>query len=532
MGFEGQIATIQCGIGGLHTDDPHTIIPISNLVRANNVALRNGLIEKEPGSRRFNATAFGGGVYAAFDWWPDDVTQRLIAVTGAGRVYKMPDYLTQTEITAAGTAPSTLSPSTQTHIMSCGQESAGRAKKFMIFTGKNPVQVVSGDGSTRTDLASPTADWAGSHQPSFGFMHRGRVIAMGNANNPHGIYISDDDDHENFATGGAQYSVYPGEGERLFSGFVYKGRAFLLKYPRGVYFIDDTNPNVTQWYIQKVSSTFGAASAHPAIEVLNDLLCANITGSITSLNATQAFGDVESGDILSRMRCEDFMRKTTSPSGNLDRHALYYEDRKLGLFTYRSAGGMKNDRIMYVDFSMEGNPRVTWSTKDQANCLALMKDVYGVPRPIYGADDGYIYQMDQNDRDVGGSAYTAEFMTPDLDFGQSGPGLADQNKLYKFLELTFESCGRWNAYVEVFIDGKSVETIAFPMSHGPVLGTFRVGKDRVGGRTLHACMKPLHGMGRRIAFRVYNGGYRENFKIASIRVYYRLSGQQQQPRGK
>lgn len=526
--FNGQVATIPLGLGGLHTDDPQTVIPHTDLVLANNVSLGTGLIEKDPGSKKYNRAAIAGGVKAIFDWWPNDVTQRLIAISGAGRVYKLPDIFTQTEIRAAGAAPALLSPNNQTHLLACGMESANRPKKLFVFTGKDPVQVISGDGSTRSNLALPAADWSGSNQPSFAFLHRNRVVALGNPNDPHRIYISDDDDHESFSAGGATYPVYPGQGDRLFSGFVFKGRAFLFKYPQGVYYIDDSaGADPAQWAIREISASFGVASAHPAIEILNDALIANSTGSISSLAATNAFGDVEAGDVLSVLRNESYMRKTTSPQGNLDRHAIYYGDKKRALFTYRSAGSSRNDRILTIDFSQQNNPRVTWSSKDQPTCLSLFKDVYGVQRPAYGSDDGFVYLMDQADRDVGGLAYSGEFQTPHLDFSNGDATLAERNKLFKFLELTFEPTGRWPVNVEIIIDGKISQTIQFQVSYGPVLGDFRMNRDRLSARVPRSTMKKIAGEGRRISFRVYGNGYRQDFRLTSLRVYYKLSGLKQ-----
>lgn len=646
MSYQGDVAIIPLGAGGLHTDDPQTVIDPRKLIRAKNISLGNGVVEKDPGSLKWNQTAYPAGIRAVFDWWPDDVTQRVIVILSNGKVYRSKNIYHQEEITASGSAPSTLTPGNQPHILPCGAESAGRSKKFMIFTGKDAVQVVTGDGTTRSNISSPAADWSGSNQPSFGFMHLNRIVAFGNPNDPHRAYVSDDDDHEQFASGGANMSFYPGEGERLFSGFVYKGRAFLFKYPRGMYYIDDSaGASPTTWIPRKVTSSFGVASAHPAIEAVDDLFLANASGSVTSVGATQAFGDVKSGDILSMLRCESYMRNTTSPNGNLDRWALWYQDKKRLLFTYRSGGGLRNDRIMTIDLSQQQNPRVSWSEKDQPNCLALMKDCYGIERPVCGSEDGFIYQLDRPDRagpstsapgavtaalagagagnlsagdykwkltfvtdygeteagtisatvtvadpstngkaaisaiptdstgrvrnrklyrtTAGGSTYklvttiydnitttytdnvadaslgatapssnntaryTAEFMTPHLDFGYVNQAHANTEKNYDFLELTFEPTGRWNVYVDVFIDGVFSETVTFTPTWGPVLDEFTLDTHRLSGRIPRAQMKPLHGKGRRIAFRVYNSGYLENFRLCDLRVYYRLSGQDQ-----
>jgi len=527
MAYNGPIAIIPLGLGGLNTDDSQIAAPLTSLITAKNCWMVNGLIEKEPGSRRYNATGFDSGVRAVYDWWPDEVTQRLIVVTASGKVWKMKDQFAATEITASGSAPALLTPGFQTHILACGSESAGRTRKLFIYTGKDPVQVISGDDDIRTNLALPPVDWSGTNQPSFGFVHRSRIISLGNSNNRHQIYISDDDNHENYLTDAAQYAVYPGVSERLFTGFVYKNRAFLGKYPSKLYYIDDGNPNILSWGIGVAHESFGVASPHAAVEVLDDLLVANATGSITSLNATQSFGDVEAGDVLANLKNESYMRKTTSPNGTLDRHAIYYSNKKLAMFTYRSAGGVTNDRILYIDATTPSSPKVHWSEKDQPNVLALRKDEFSIERPIYGSEDGYVYLMDQPDRDVGGSAYRMEFQTPHFDFAGGDPVKAEGNKIYQFLEVVFEPTGRWNAYIEVFIDGKYIETIPFKVSRGPVLRDFKLSRDRLTQRIPVSVTKPLHGMGRRISFKVYNEGYRENIRVTKLQVYYKYSGQQQ-----
>lgn len=545
MGFHGQVVTIPLGQGGLHSDDPETSIPISDLILAKNVQLGAGLIEKDFGSKPFNQSLLGASISAAavrafYDWWPNDSLQLVIAVDGNGRVWMMPDGYNQTLIDGAGTAacPTLLNPSRQIHMVAGGSESIGRPRKLFILTGLDVPQVLSGvlalnaNGSRRSAISGPAADWSGSNQPSFMLPHRGRMLALGNANDPHRVYVSDDDSHEDF-TQGVSYPVYPGEGEKLFSALSYKDVVYLFKYPKGVYYIDDSNPNVEQWTIGKISESFGAASAHPACEIINDLLVANATGSITSLSATAAFGNVKAGDVLNNLRVEQYMRRTTSPNGNLDRWALFYEDKKKAYFTYRSSGGSNNDRILILD--MSGGPnvpaRVTWSEKDQPNCLGLVKDIYGVPRPFYGTESGYIMSMEEMDREVNGAAFRGEFQLPHLDFAAGDPARSETKKIFKFLELTFEPTGRWNVYIETYVDGKLVQTIPYQVSKGAVLGDFNLGRSRLTDRTPRSIMKKLYGSGRRISFRVYNEGYRENYRLLSLKVYFKYAGQSQDESG-
>lgn len=548
--FHGNVVTIPLGQRGLRSDDPQTILSIQDLILANDVLCRNGMIEKAPGSAAYNVYPLGDGagnvkgISAFFDWWPTDSAQRIICLCTDGKTRKIVDPYTTGEIT--GTSPAALTKTSQAHFMSCGIESLNRNRKLFLFNGRDSVQVFNGDSTTRAAISKPALDWTGVNQPSFGILHKGRVIAFGNANNPHGLYISSASDHEDFQslTDAAQYPVYPGEGERLFTAFEYKGRIFLGKYPRGIYYIDDSNPNVFEWQVIKVTDSYGVASVHAAASVLDDLMAANATGSVTSLSATQAFGDVKSGDVLTNLRAESFMRTYMSPSGTLDRWALYDADKKLIYFTYRSAGGFQNDRLLVLDVSGEV-PRVTWFSKDQPNCLGLVKDPFLVQRPAYGASDGFLYLMDRPDRAVVNSGlqtpgatglstatssftgYLSEFQTPHMDFAEGDTARAESMKIFKDLELVYVPTGRWNIFVDVFIDGLFMETITFRVSSGAVLGDFRLGRDRLGANVPRSIKKPLHGMGRRISFRVYNSGERHNFKACALRVYFKYSGQKQ-----
>ena len=530
MAYNGSVDTIPLGVGGLHTDDPQPLIPRTNLILARNVTLRQGLIEKEPGSRRYNQSSLGSPIRALYDWWPASFKQRLIAVTAAGAVYciRQPNLLPGSPIVESVDGSEVLKPTKQTHIITGGEELEGRLKKLFILTGQDPIQVISSDNLTeRREITGPAVDWDGTDQPSFMIPIRCRMLALGNRNNPHRIYISDDADHENFASNGAQYSVYPGEGERLFSAFTYKSRVFLLKYPSGAYYVDDTNPDPSAWGIYKVSDSFGAAAAHAALETLDDTLISNATGSVSSVASSQNFGDITAGNILMSLRNESYMRSTTSQAGNLDRWALYYDDRKQALFTYRGAGSLVNNRLLCIDIST-GNARVTWSDKDQMSCLAKRKDITGIQRPMYGAEDGYIYLMEQVDRQVHTTAYRAEFQTPHLDFGDTGGMVVSEaNKIFQHLEVVFEPTGRWNVYVEVWIDGIYSETIPFKVSWGPVLDDFLLDRGKLSGRIPRSIRKPLHGTGRRISLKVYNEGLKENFKLTALRVYWKPSGQQQ-----
>lgn len=545
--YKGQIVPIPLGEIGLYTDDAQTITPPQGFLRCENVEIKNGFIEKSPGSRRWNLNQLpGGGVASFFDWWPDEVTQRMIAVTKDGRVWRFTDAYNFSEVTPTGAAPANLIVSIPPVFVSCGQEQSGSPRKLFIMTGNDPVQVIAADGTTRRNIALPALDWNLRFQPYYAIVFSNRLWAFGNQNFPHLLYASNVTNHEDFQTFGnvLQVNVFPGESERLISASVFKGVLGVVKRPLGVYFIDTTDP--TSPIPQKLIDSFGASSQTSIIQVLDDMWIGNSIGTISSLTATNALGGLQQQDVVKNMKCFRYLSENTNPLSGSDQRALWYEAKKLALFTYHSPSGQFPDRILTVDFQ-SGRPRASFNDKDQPSCMALVKDISFVQRPFYGALDGYIYQMDQEDRNVGGNGennagghgYTMNFQMPYLDFSFVDPRFAETTKNFDFLELTFEPTGNWSLAADVYLDNVYSETIQFSLAQSDLLdqgtamsstsptGSFTLDKSRLSGPGLRSIRRPMHGQGRRVSVRFYQSEYNHNVKVSGVTFYFRLAGNQQ-----
>ncbi|MCK5344178.1 MAG: hypothetical protein KAR20_12280, partial [Candidatus Heimdallarchaeota archaeon] len=258
--YEGNVATIPLGAGGLHTDDPHTVIPVTKLVRAVNISLLYGKIEKDFGSRKWNNTALPDKVRHITDWWPDSVTQRFIAVCDDGKIYKFRHSHYYSEITPDTTAPGVLNTKGFITSTVCGAESTGNDKKIFVFTGNNPIQVISADESERSDISKPAADWEGYNQPFKGIIHRGYLFAFGNENAKYRVYRSASTDHEDFTTTPWSDNVFPGEGDRLVDAAIFKGKLLLFKAPVGVYILNDSDSSAANWFFEKFNESVAASS--------------------------------------------------------------------------------------------------------------------------------------------------------------------------------------------------------------------------------------------------------------------------------
>lgn len=533
MGYKGVIKTIPLGMQGLSGDDPQTTISPSALIRSINIRCDGTSIQTELGSRKWNTVALPSSIMGFVDFWPDAFTQRLIVVCENGKVYKFTDQNNFVEVTGSGTnIRTTLKANNQVYLLTCGSESAGRKRKVFIFTGRDPVQVISGDAIIRTNISTPAADWStvtgtDENHPFFGIIHKNSIWALGNGNDPHRVYKSTVTDHENFTgTLSGSYSIYPGESERLISAFIYKKKLFFMKNPVGIYQLDDDNADIATWSIQKLLDSFGGVTRHCSAQALDDVVIANAYGGITGIQAVQEFGDVRARDTFATLRCEKSIRRETSQQGDPERHIMFYPDRKLVYVTYRGPTSTQNDKMVVMDLS-DKTAKVTISDKDQANCLAMFKDQFGVIRPMYGSSNGFLYQLDWPDQVVGDDGYISEFQTPHMDFGDGNQDIADQIKNFENLEFVIEATGDWPIKVDVYYDSVLSHTSELSLAGGSELGLMKLDVAKLYGDVPLSVIVPLHGSGRRVSFRCYTRGNGEHFKILSMRVYYQLSGQQQ-----
>lgn len=534
--YKGTIANIPVGQLGLITDLPQGKIPGGAVMRAQNLTYESGYVEKAPGSTNYNRTALPAGVAAVLDWWPNINTQRLITVCKNGKVYRHPDPENYGEVTATGTAPSTIDTSNYVRMLAAGQEESGNDRKIFIYNGKDPVQVIAGDNTTRANIATPAADWTTNRQPIMGIVYRGAHWAWGS--DPHRMYKSDELDHEKFVGGDAQqYNVFPGDGEAILDAVVFRSRLFVVKKPFGLYYLNDQDTDSTNWYFVKLLSNFGVAGPKCIVPALDDVLVANQSNSMTTVAAAFQLGDVATADLFGKLKNKIFADNEVTLGTVSLTQGIWYAQKLQAIFTYRSVAGIQNDRLCVVDYRDAAAPRVSWHDKDQANCLALRRDDYGLERPIYGANDGYVYLMDRPDRSITivgddpqnpvTTGYRFEVETPHIDFRELNPLYAKQVKNFDWLEVEYIPTGVWDLTVEVFIDGRYMETINFSMEDSNSnLDAFRMDVDNLSFEQERSKPKQLHGSGRSIAFRCYNSVDGQNIKLVGLRVGFQISGQQ------
>ena len=535
--YNGITAQIPLGSQGIISDMAPSQLPYNALTNAVNINYGLGYIEKAPGAIRYNTNALSSGIIALLDYWPTRYQQRLFAATADGKVYRDVGDKGFGLNTAIATGLGPLTNATQ--FVVGGNETAGAVKKIFLFTGGlNQIKVCSGDNNSFSSIAQPAVDWPNptassnpqSNFPKFGLIHRGRLWAFMKSN----AYASNISDHTDFVTSNQilNNNVGPGEGGDIVGAFVYKQKLFVWKEGDLCYILVDTDTSSTNWYFNKFGEGVGISSWHAACQVLDDLYIGNITNTITSFKATTNYGNFTQGDLFKMSRVRKYFRENTTAMGNQFQQSIFYPDAGLGLFTGRTKGRQNNDCLIQLDLSDANSPPKfgLWNHVSP-DCLILRRDANNIPKPIYGASDGYVYFMDREDRSVGpigaGTAYTGEFRTADLDMRHLDPSLAHKNKLWEWLGVTFQEEGKQNLSVDVWIDGRLAETINFNQTVDTnYAGAFVLGKSVTGGLDEKTIWSRLHGVGRRITFRCYNSGNNQNFKVSMLTVGFKPSGEQ------
>lgn len=537
MSYVGQKIEIPLGKSGVRTDDANTDLQPGELFRALNVDFYQGILQKAPGSRIWNkdpvtqlSLPLPSSVVAVYDWYPVEGVKKVIAACSDGQLYLFKNPYQYSVIPPATNAdPAKLTMTEQPHFIAGGSQTATMNRKLFFFSGSDIPQVIDGDTGVRRNIAKPAVEWKDGNFPKFGLIYRNKLFAIGHSGDPHLVLASTTVDAEDFQTFGGDpttaYRIFPGDGEGVTSGFVYHSKLFIMKYPQGVYTLNDTDTTPTNWYFEKLNTSLGAASSHSPAEVIDDVAVANQFGTVSMMSAAFQLGQTKFADLMSNLRVESMVRAETRPMVRSARWSLYYPDKKLALFTYQSSSGTIADRFVCVDFT-SNKPKAHLLDKDKPMCLFLMKDDTEVQVPAYGASDGNIYIMDDVNRLVGTGGYAFEFRIPYVDFNQQ------THKIFDALEVECEHTGLWDLLCDVHIDDYFSETIRFQMANSNVLRKdrddkcFKLDQDRLIGRQTKSVRRALHGRGRRVAFRFYSNDLTgQNFKLTKLIVYARLGNE-------
>lgn len=506
---EIQVIEIPCGIGGLNFSRAISEFPPEDLRYDENQTFADDTWQKEGGATKINTTAITGSptIVGLHDFWPNPSTQKLIAATSDGKIVS---------VVAAGIGD-TLKSGLGTNKQTVFVESLGAAstRKLFSFNGYDIPQVTS-DGVSCSDLATPPADWTGTNQPTAGVAHNGRLWAFGNANYPHNIYYSTLTDHEDFTgTGCGVLNCYPGEGEKIVAGFSFAGRLFVWKFPRGIYWIDDSSTTASEWKVKRLTRSVGMAGPLGLNQIDNDVIFVSPEGLVHSLSTVQEYGDAKASAILPE-KISGFIRERMNISRINWAVAIYYPSKREWHLGHTGAGYSYNNQRLVIDLHDLQNPRYRFSPRDVCESMALRRDSSGLDRPMVGDTAGFVRMLDTTSRNKDGVGYLGKFETADTELMPKGIRRGN----LQYIEVIFRPEGTHNLTVDLYLDGQYTQTVALNMGSGigGALGAFVLDTDTLGGGNVLNTRRRIAGSGRRIRCVGYNSGMNQNYSVASILI--------------
>jgi len=568
VAYKGRVIHIPLGSQGLNQSPNPAQIPPAGLLEAKGLTFADDTLRKAPGVTQI--ATYDGGVttypLAAWEFAPTDGKSYIYSLGASGVVYRCdsdsPAQVNTTTLTTLSPVPS------KGVFVECGNEASTRTdpvkdRMIMLFTGECTPVGFRGDAGT-VQAVTVTGDWnSASNMPLGGVIHNGGLWAYGNANRPHYLYRSRLSDHADFATTTTPtmdaifQSVYPGVGQRIYVAKSYKGMLFILKYPRGLFWLDDTDVNPAGWRVQQITDSIGCApSPQAAIQLDDGILFVSADGNLYALLANTQ-GGIEVVNYGEKLGLDSWLRENLH-LGQLDKiRGVWNTTTKEAIFSSYAKNGLSWGLTIVNDFSAMGKeggvPRVSYDTKDAATCLGVRRNPVSYQfETFYGTSGapGTLRVIGKADRTNVSSAYTGLFQTSHSNLGEYLSDAADADKIksmmkiFDFLEIEYIPTSQGTLTIRTWVDGTLTDTISVTLQpSGPkiayssgtdfviYLGSGTTAASLLGGSTasgpapLSVQHVRLTGTGRRISFEFSNATASEDFNITGIYLGFREAGQ-------
>ncbi len=364
-------------------------------------------------------------------------------------------------------------------------------------------------------------DWENNAgQVRWGFLHRGRMFTGGSDNFPYSLYVSALQNNNDFLGAGALLQqVYPGEADMCIGGISWRNKAYVFKFPYGIYVLDDADTDTARWGWRRISKYVGAISQASIVEADDDVYFISADGYIHALSAIQESGDVRSSAVKGLeigpyiRNSTDFSKLSATPLGSFFGYpvpqGVYYPTKRKLIFSFSSdpnvmsaQGKPINKVLIGLDLHRsdpsagirDAQPFVC--TRDEYESLCVYRDpTTGDPVLLAGDSNGFIYKLDQPFYSKDGAGYSASFATKEFyPYGNAG------NANLRELEVMFAPGSSNNRVtISVYQDGALSTT-----------GTLTDASPRM----------RLFGDCRRFYIRGENSAINESFSIVRIDVRY------------
>lgn len=391
-------------------------------------------------------------------------------------------------------------------------------KSQMVFFGNAPMYFSVPESFDWSGLISPSTDWSSTGQyPHYGFSHNFRVVCFTKYSSI--LYMSSPSDHTKFASSDANtriMDVYPGEGNYMAAGASWRGRAYLLKYPLGAYYVDDSDSNIANWRTIKVTDAIGGAGPGCMVAYEDDVIILASDGYFYSLSDVQTLGQRSVKPILPN-ELGDFIRGEIN-TGRLDLvRSTYYSRKRQIWFQLPGTGGTTLNRRLIFDASIPGKIRIMWSERDDMTCLATRRES-NILQPVWGTSTGQVYVGDKAARNKDSAGYTSQFETPPYELFPADDRFANLEELH----TTFKPEGDYDLTLEVQLDDAVSQTLTLSQqSTGSPTGSISLDADVLAGGVIATTVSKLDGEARRVRLIGKNNEEDENFAVQQFNIRHK-----------
>lgn len=471
------------------------------------------------------------GITGLYAWHPTSTVQRIITVSDDGNIYKEVGGDLDDSLLASGLfqAQGGVQPK-NSFFVACGQESAALNRRLLHFNGYDQVRILDGDGLTMPVLnatTQATADWTGTNQPTAGGMHQFRPYAFGNLNRAHTIYFANPDDHADFrtATATSHINCDSSIGDRVRGSAQFQGLLHFWKYPRGIFWLDDSDLLPANWQMRTKSSGLGCADSPYAVCAMDDdVIFMSADGQFHLLSAVNTLGGTRASSLSRALGINKWIQEHIAIKYLNRVLSIWYPAKKVATFWVPTvAQDLSPDPgapgyTLKFDFGLvqDGGPvRFSWSDRDLVSAATFRRDdTTTIETPIM-AEGRYVYLLDQAARSKNGSGYTSQIMTPHHDLSgvatdaQVGPpGAGTKRKIFEFLELVMNATSG-TITVTVYVDQVSTQTLTFD------------------GSKLRQRKKLFCGDGYTIAININDSGVSDDPAVLSAIVWFKYGNEDQ-----
>lgn len=519
MAYRGVTVTLPIGAQGFSGSRNPSKMGPGHFSYAEGVDYDGGVLVKDGGAEKLNATELGSGalILAGTNWSPSGGLHHDVVFLDTGAVLKD---------TGAGTFGTTVVSGLSTPnvyppiFVAGGGETVGNVRKLFMFSDGEQVQVLPGTTNTMADIATPAADWTAAF-PIFGCLHDLRMWAGGVASDPHRLYYSATDDHEDFV-GGGTLAIYPGEGEIIVAAVSFRGLLLVFKRPKGIYVVDTRDPTPANWQVQKLNNAVGAAGPASVCQISNDVIILDQGGNFHLMSAVQDFGDINTANIGQISDISAFMRVEASLANLHKSVGAWYAARGKAWFMVPRVGSTENDLRVLIDFNdPQVGPRFLLSRRDVGPALWMRPNAQDVEKPVLGDDEGFVWLMDEEERNKDGVAYDFAFETSETDLSFADPNLAAVTKGGAFIEIVSDVVTQTELTITPLWDGQPGDPINFELGGaGAALGSFTLDVDSLATAGIVTQRRKLNGSGRRIKLMGENTAADDEVRLSEVRLSF------------